>query len=275
VALLLSLVTAIVYGAGDFFGGLATKRSAVLTVVFASQVVGFGVLAIAAPLMGGTWMTNDVLIGAGAGVFGALAVALLYRALSIGSMGVVSPVAAVIAAALPAIYGLVLGERPPAAALAGIVLALVAVVVISFVRGPGQTARGLPEAMVAGILFALFFIAFARTSPAAGFWPLVGARVASFAAFGIAGLVTRTPLVPRADAWPAIAAAGAFDMLANVFYVLAVHTGYIAIVAVVSALYPASTVALAGIVLHERLSPQQWVGVGCAFVGITAIALAR
>ena len=274
-ALILSLVTAIVYGAGDFFGGLSTKRSAVLTVVFASQVAGFGVLAIAAPLIGGTWILGDVLVGAGAGVFGALAIALLYRALSIGAMGIISPVTAVIAAALPAIYGLAVGERPPAVALAGIVLALVAVVIVSFVRGPGQTVRGLPEAMIAGVLFALFFIAFARTSPASGFWPLVGARAASFVAFGIAGLLTRTPLVPRADAWPTIAAAGVFDMLANVFYVLAVHTGYIAIVAVVSSLYPASTVALAGIVLHERLSRQQWVGVGCAFVGIAAIALAR
>jgi drug/metabolite transporter (DMT)-like permease len=275
VALLLSLLTAIVYGAGDFFGGLATKRSAVLTVVFASQVVGLGVLAIAAPVVGGTWHTSDVLIGAGAGLFGALAIALLYRALSIGAMGIVSPVTAVLAAALPAIYGLLAGERPPTAALAGIVLALVAVAVVSFVRAPGQTARGLPEAIVAGVLFALFFIAFSRTSPAAGLWPLAGARVASFVAFGLAGLVTRTSLVPRAEAWPTIAAAGVFDMLANVFYVLAVHTGFIAIVAVISSLYPASTLTLAAIFLRERLSRRQWVGVACAFAGIASIALAR
>jgi drug/metabolite transporter (DMT)-like permease len=81
--------------------------------------------------------------------------------------------------------------------------------------------------------------------------------------------------VPRAEAWPTIAAAGVFDMLANVFYVLAVHTGFIAIVAVISSLYPASTLTLAAIFLRERLSRRQWVGVACAFAGIASIALAR
>jgi len=275
VALLLSLAAAIVYGAGDFLGGFATKRAPVLTVVFGAQVAALPVIAVALPLLGGVVHPADLAWGAGAGVLGAAAVTLLYRALAMGTMGIVSPVAAVLAAAVPAIYGFAIGERPVPAALAGIVLALVAVVVVSLSAGSGPTLRGVPEAAAAGIMFAGFFIVFARTSPDAGLWPLAAARVASLVVFALLALAARAPLVPPAGVRGTIAGSGVFDMLANVFYVLAVHTGLIAIVAVVTSLYPASTLALAGIVLRERLSLRQWVGVGCAFTGIATIALAR
>jgi len=274
-ALLLSLAAAIVYGAGDFLGGFATKRAPVITVVFGSQCAGIAVLAVAVPLTPGTYHPIDVAYGAGAGILGAVAVALLYRGLAIGAMGIVSPITAVLAAAVPAIYGIAVGERPAAAALAGIALALIAVVVVSFSGSNGRTVRGIPEAIVAGFMFAAFFIVLARTSPDAGLWPLAGARGASIVVFGIAALAVRAPLAPPRGARATIVCGGLFDMLANVLYVLAVHTGLIAIVAVVTSLYPASTVALAGIVLRERLSARQWIGVGCAFAGVATIALAR
>jgi len=274
-ALILSLAAAIVYGAGDFFGGFATKRAPVITVVFGSQFAGFAVLGIALPLTPGTYHPSDVAYGAGAGILGALAVALLYRGLAIGAMGIVSPITAVLAAAVPAVYGIAVGERPTAIALGGIGLALVAVVVVSFSGSGGRSVRGIPEAIAAGIMFAAFFIVLARTSPDAGLWPLAGARVASIVMVGLVALAVRAPLVPPEGARATIVFGGLFDMLANVFYVLAVHTGLIAIVAVVTSLYPASTVALAGIVLRERLSVRQWIGVGCAFAGVATIALAR
>ncbi len=272
---MLSLTAAIVYGAGDFFGGIAARRAAVITVVFSSQSVGLLVLLLALPFVSGILQPADVALGAGAGILGALAVALLYRALSIGAMGIVSPITAVLAAALPAVYGFALGERPALFAVVGIALALVAVVVVSFAGSPEQTARGIPEAIGAGLLFAAFFIVLARTSPEAGLWPLVGARAGSFVVFAIAGLVRGVPLIPAAGVRLTIVAAGVTDMAANVLYVLAVHSGMIAIVAVITSLYPASTVALAAIVLRERLSRQQWIGVSCAFAGIAAIALAH
>lgn len=274
-ALILSLAAAIVYGAGDFLGGFATKRAPVITVVFGSQFAGLAVLAIALPLTPGTYHPVDVAYGAGAGILGAIAVALLYRGLAIGAMGIVSPITAVLAAAVPAIYGIAIGERPVPAALAGIALALIAVVVVSFSGSAQRTVRGIPEAIAAGLLFAAFFIVLARTSADAGLWPLAGARVASIIVFGVAALAVRAPLVPPSGARATIVFGGLFDMLANVFYLLAVHTGLIAIVAVITSLYPASTVALAGIVLRERLTARQWIGVGCAFAGIATIALAR
>jgi drug/metabolite transporter (DMT)-like permease len=274
-ALILSLAAAIVYGAGDFLGGFATKRAPVVTVVFGSQIAGFAVLAVALPLTPGTYHPADLAYGAGAGILGAVAVALLYRGLAIGAMGIVSPITAVLAAAVPAGYGIAAGERPAAAALAGIVLALVAVVVVSFSGTTGRTVRGVPEAIVAGLLFAAFFIVLARTSPDAGLWPLVGARAASVIAFALVALALHAPLVPPAGARATVVFGGFFDMLANVFYVLAVHTGMIAIVAVITSLYPASTLSLAGILLRERLSLRQWIGVACAFAGIATIALAR
>jgi len=274
-ALVLSLAAAIVYGAGDFLGGFATKRAPVITVVFGSQFAGLAVLAIALPLTPGTYRAVDIAYGAGAGILGALAVALLYRGLAVGAMGIVSPITAVLAAAVPALYGFVVGERPGALALGGIGLALIAVVVVSFSGSGGRSVRGIPEAIAAGIMFAAFFIVLARTSPDAGLWPLAGARVASIVVVGLVALAMRAPLVPPVGARATIVFGGLFDMLANVFYVLAVHTGLIAIVAVVTSLYPASTVALAGIVLRERLSVRQWIGVGCAFAGVATIALAR
>jgi drug/metabolite transporter (DMT)-like permease len=274
-ALVLSLAAAIVYGAGDFLGGFATKRAPVVTVVFGSQLAGLAILAIALPLVPGTFRFVDVAYGAAAGVLGAIAVALLYRGLAVGAMGIVSPITAVLAAAVPAIYGIATGERPTAVALAGIVLALIAVVVVSFSGGVGRTARGVPEAIAAGLLFAAFFIVLARTSADAGLWPLVGARGVSIVVFALVALAVRVTLVPPPGARATVFFGGLFDMLANVLYVLAVHTGLIAIVAVVTSLYPASTVALAGIVLRERLSARQWIGVGCAFAGVATIALAR
>jgi len=273
--LVLSLAAALVYGAADFLGGLASRRAAVITVVFGSQFAGLVVLAIAVPLIGGQFHPADLLLGSGAGLLGALAITLLYRALSVGTMGIVSPITAVLAAAIPAVYGFALGERPAVWALAGIGLALVAIVVVSFAGSPEQTARGIPEAILAGVLFAAFFIVLARTSPAAGLWPLVGARSASIVAFALVALVARAPLIPPRGVRWTVAISGLTDMLANVLYVLAVHGGMIAIVAVITSLYPASTVALAAIVLRERLSRRQWAGVGCAFAGIVSIAFAR
>ncbi len=273
----LALATALIYGAADFCGGLASRRTSILAVVVWSQAAGFFVLIFAVLLLPATPHPADFGWGALCGVFGAGAVGLLYRGLAIGAMGVVSPITAVLAALLPVGYAALHHAWPSPLAALGIALSLVAVAAISSAapESSARARRGLLEALGAGVLFGGFFVSLAQTRSEAGLYPLVGARVASFLLLVVAGLGLRIPFRPARDALGMIVIAGAFDMGANVLYVLAVHGGSLAIVAVLASLYPASTVALAAIFLHERLRPLQWAGVALALAGIGCITAGR
>jgi drug/metabolite transporter (DMT)-like permease len=287
-AVVFSVLCAIVYGSSDFCGGLASRRTATLGVVVLSQAVGFVLLLAVIPVFGGSPATGDGVWGSVCGVAGGGAIALLYRGLSIGTMGVVSPITAVLAAVVPIVYGVAFrGERPVPLASAGILAALIAVVCVSLSPASvdagekSRTARGVPpgllEALGAGLFFGLYFIALAQTRTGAGMYPLLVARLTSLVLLALGGLVIGRAADLRV-ARPAIAlviACGAGDVTANVLYVLAAHSGMLSIVAVLSSLYPASTVALAAIVLHERLARLQWAGVAIAFAGVLAISLAR
>ena len=272
-----ALTAAIVYGAGDFFGGLASRRTSTAAVVVWSQAAGFLVLAIAVPLLPGRPQPADFAWGALAGIVGAGAIGLLYRGLAIGAMGVVSPVTAVLAALLPVAYGVARHVRPSDTSSIGIGISIAAVVAISSAppASRAQARRGLREAIAAGVLFGAFFIVLAQTRADAGLFPLLAARSASLITFIAAGAAMRLALRPARPAIGIIVAGGVCDMLANVFYLIAVHGGPIAIVAVLTSLYPASTVALAAIFLHERLRLLQWTGVALALTGVAFISAGR
>jgi drug/metabolite transporter (DMT)-like permease len=286
----LALIAALVYGSSDFFGGLASRRATTISVVVWSQAMGLLVLAIVLPIVGGSATFDDIGWGTLCGVAGAFAIAMLYRGLAIGTMGVVSPLSAVLGATIPMLFGIAVhGERPSWPAYAGIAAALIAVVCVSaagdqpdgtrHVATPRQwfgLPAGVPEALLAGLAFGAFFIALAQTRANAGMYPLLAARITSVvilgvggAAFGGAGSLS----IPRATL-PLVLVCGALDMIANILYVLAAHTGLLAIVAVLTSLYPAATVCLAGIVLRERLRALQWAGVALALGGAIAIAAA-
>jgi drug/metabolite transporter (DMT)-like permease len=270
-------VAALTYGAADFCGGLATRRTAMIAVAVISQAVGFALLLIVLPFTPSHAVTSDYLFGALAGVCGALAVTLLYHALSIGKMGIVSPITAVLAAALPLIFGVLRGDRLTLAQIIGLALALVAIVLISLSFESGGTREistaGVREAIVTGFLFGAFFILLSYTHPAAGLHNLLAARIASIAFLLLAAFVTRTRLVPARGDWRLIVGAGVLDMTANILYVLATFSGYLSIAAVLTSLYPASTVFLARIVLNERLVRTQKAGVALALAGVVLIAL--
>jgi len=284
----LALLAALVYGSSDFFGGLASRRAPTIGVVVCSQGLGLLVLAVALPLTGGAPLPADIVWGGTCGIAGAGAIAALYRGLAIGTMGVVSPISAVLAAAIPMLFGIMVrGDRPSWLADAGIAAALAAVVCVSAAgespAEPDPAARriarlpaGVPEALLAGVAFGAFFIALAQTRAAAGMYPLLAARLTSvvlLTAGGIAFGGIANVRVPRATL-PLVLLCGLLDMTANVLYVLAAHTGLLAIVAVLTSLYPAATVGLAGVILRERLRALQWAGVVLALGGAVAIAAA-
>jgi drug/metabolite transporter (DMT)-like permease len=288
--LALALAAALFYGAADFLGGIASRRCSSVAVVVWSQAAGFVVLLVALPFVPGVARASDLAWGLACGVAGAFAIALLYRGLAVGVMGVVSPITAVLAAALPVVWGVAHGERPPPLALAGIACALIAVVLVSAAtpkRSDDEDAPlartapkslmppGVAEALGAGAAFGFFFIALAQTHRDAGLWPLVATRITSVAIVALAAFAVRLSLRVSAPSARTIVLAGFLDMGANIAYVIAAHAGALSIVAVVTSLYPAGTVALAAIVLHERLVRVQWAGVAVALAGVLCIALAR
>lgn len=274
----LALAAALVYGSSDFLGGLASRRTSTISVVIASQAVGVLLLAVIVAITGGHAIASDLAWGVACGVAGAAAIALLYRGLAIGTMGIVSPVSAVLGASIPLIFGIAVhGERPALLAYAGIAAALAAVVCVGAAPS-AQRARGLPpgilEAVLAGIGFGTYFILLAQTRSDAGMIPLFAARVTSVILLLAGGLAFGGTANVRV-AQPALGLVllcGALDASANVLYVVAAHTGLLAIVAVLTSLYPAATVALAAIVLRERLGGLQWAGVALALGGAVAIA---
>ncbi|MFL5539363.1 MAG: DMT family transporter [Longimicrobiaceae bacterium] len=277
-AYLLALASSLFYGAADFLGGLAARRTATFPVVVVSQLAGLVLLLIAMPLLPAAAPTGaDLAWGAAGGVAGGVGVGLLYYALSVSAMSVVAPVTAACAIAVPVVAGLALGEHPGAGALAGVGLAAVAIGLISREPAPdrpvllGATGRGVLLALVAGLAIGAFYVALERTAPAAGAWPLVAARSASVAMLAAVALLARRRLRPDRGALPIILAGGALDMLANLLYLLAVRQGLLSVVAPLASLYPAATVLLAWIVLGERLHWFQGLGLAFAAVAIVLV----
>jgi drug/metabolite transporter (DMT)-like permease len=284
----LALASAALYGAADFLGGLASRRATTVAVVIVSQLAGLLLLAAMMPFLPEAQpSTSDLWWGVAAGVFGGMGVALLYRALAIGTMAVVAPTTAVCAVAIPVLAAVALGERPSLRVAAGIVLAIVAIVLVSRSNStpgtpgtsstpgtlgtPGTLSPGLGLALASGVAIGFFFLSLARTGSDAGMWPLVSARAVSVALFsGIALATGRSVRLPRPAATLAVVG-GAVDMLANALYLVASRSGPLSVVVTLASLYPASTVILARVVLGERLTPWQGAGIACALVAVVLI----
>ncbi|MER6947130.1 DMT family transporter [Nonomuraea sp. NPDC000554] len=275
-AVILATACAVVYGTADFFGGLATRRSRVLSVVSLSQLAGLGLILALLPLLPGHLSEGALLWGLGAGFAGAAGLVLFYRALAAGVMSVVAPTTAVTSATLPVVFGLATGDRPEPVALVGVALALGSVLLVSQDRSAAKrgSAASVLAALAAGAGFGGFFILLAMAPDGSGLWPLVGARMSSITMVVLLAVVTRRSLRPGPGSLHIIVAAGVLDMAANVLYLLAQQRGLLSLVAVLVSLYPASTLLLARQVLGERLQGIQVAGVACALGAVALIAVA-
>lgn len=282
--ILLALASAATYGAADFLGGLASRRAGTIAIVVLSQLAGLIALVLMLPFLpASTPARGDWLWGAAAGVAGGTGVALLYRALAIGTMAVVAPITAVCAVTIPVAAAIAFGERPAPVTMGGIVLAVIAIVLVSQPHAApdatGETqrirARGVATAFASGVAIGLFFLALARTNSEAGMWPLVAARGTSFGLFGAIALMWRLPLRMTGGVARIAVGGGVLDMLANLLYLLATRLGPLSVAVTLSSLYPASTVLLARTVLGERLSPRQVAGIVCALVAVILIVSTR
>ena len=275
-SLLLALACSLAYGAADFLGGLAARGAHVLRVVLIAAPASLLVEVVVWPVFGASFTPAAIAWGAASGVASAVAFALLYRTLAIGPMSVLSPVTALVSAALPVSVGLIGGESLGGVALVGMLLALVAVVLVSGgtdasgVR-PGRAALIL--AFGAGAAIALQLVCLDQAPGDSGVAPLlVGRAVSSSVVLG-AAIVLRARLGDTRPSLSMSFAAGALDSLANLAFLLAVRDGDLAVVAVITALYPAGTVLLARAILAERIGPTQFAGLGLAAVAVSLLAV--
>lgn len=271
----LALASAATWGAGDFCGGLATRRAKVAVVVFFSQLIGLALLiGLAMITREPLPATSDVLWGAAAGIAGLIGLSAFYTALSKGNMGLVAPVTGVISTAMPVLFGALSQGLPHPLQMLGFVLAIIAVGLISRTgNGDGRPA-GLRLAVIAGISFGAFLVLISHTSDGAVFWPLAAARTASVVCLAVFLLSTRSYATPARSAWTFIALSGVLDAAGNFLFVLAEQAGRLDVAGALSSLYPASTTILALIFLRERPHRWQVAGIVLTFIAILLIVAA-
>lgn len=267
--ILLGLLSALTWGAGDFNGGLAVKRSNPYGVVAVAHTLSLLLLLILAPVVGEPVPPlHDWLWGGAAGLAGGIGLTLLYRALAEGRMSIAAPVSAVVAAALPVMVGLLKDGLPGTWTLAGFALALAAVWLVS--GGEGLIIRfdDLRQPVIAGIAFGAFFIFIERASQVALIWPLVAVRIVSTSSMLGYALLTRQDWIPKRESLIPVLLSGLLDTFGNAFYALSARTGRLDVAAVLGALYPGATVLLAWTFLHERISRIQAIGIVLALAAI-------
>ena len=268
----LGLLAAISWGTGDFGGGIAGRRAPVFGVVIVSQAIGSGLALVLFLVHGEPWPSGgDLGMALVGGISGGLGLSALYQGLATGRMGVVAPISGVLAAAIPVVTGIVLQGTPSVARVLGIGMAFLAVVLVS--RAPGARAgrSDVGLGLAAGLAIGVFNVAVSRFSPGAVFGPLVVTR-ASDAVFLLCLVgVARRPWRVGRPTLPIVAAVGLLDMAGNAFYITATQTGRLDVAAILSSLYPVTTLVLAAIILRERVRGAHLAGVLAAVAAIVLI----
>ncbi|HWB67221.1 MAG TPA: DMT family transporter [Mycobacteriales bacterium] len=275
--ILLALVSSALWGTSDFCGGTLTRRRPAVTVAAVSELIGLAGVGVAALATGAVTSAHGYagwgLLGAVAGTAGIVA---FYEALATGTMGIVAPIAAT-GVVVPVVVGLAQGDRPSVWQIAGIVVAIVGVILASgpeLHRGGERRAAARPLwlAAFAAVGFGVVFVAIGRGAEHSTLMTLVVMRGAAVAFMIVIARVTSTSLrVELADA-PMLFVVGVFDVGANATFAYATRHGLLSVVSVLSSLYPAMTVLLARAVHAERLAKVQLFGVVGALAGVVLIA---
>ena len=272
-AVVLGLASAASWGAGDFCGGLASKRAPVLGVLVVGQAAGVALIGAAALLLGEASPAPAALaFGVAAGALGAVGLAALYRGLAVGRMAVVAPVSAVLSAAVPVAWSALAEGMPPAAKLAGFVLALAGIWLLARAGVSGGGWEGLALALLAGCGFGGFLVLMDHAARGGTFWPLAAARGTAVGLSLAVAIARRRSWAPARSVAPIALLAGALDAGGNALFVLASQAGRLDVAATLSSMYPASTVLLAALLLHEPVSRPQRAGIAAVLGAIALIA---
>jgi len=280
ISILFGLGAALGWGAGDFTGGLASRKTGAYRTVFYGEVFGILVLFLVIMFFGesipdrGTWMFSML-----AGALGTMGLILLYHSMTLGLMSIAAPVSALLAAVLPVVVGIFREGLPEWMTFIGFGFALFAVWMIS--QGEGGITDVLSHLsdlklpLLAGIGFGSYFVFMHEaTNTGATIWPMVASRSGGLMLITTYMLITRTSWkVGDSSAWPVITLNGILDISGNVFFILAGQLGRLDVAAVLSSLFPGSTVMLARIFLKERLTRNQWIGIVAALIAIVLMTM--
>ena len=279
-SIFLGLLAALGWGAGDFTGGIASRKTGAYRTVLYGEVIGIFVLFFVIAIFSEpipdlrSWMFAML-----AGALGTLGLILLYHAMTLGLMSIATPVSALLAAALPVVVGIFREGLPAWTTFIGFGFALFAVWMIS------QGEEGVTDILahladlklplIAGIGFGSYFVFMHEaTSTGSTIWPMVASRSGGLILITVYMLVTRSSWkVEDASAWPIITLNGILDISGNVFFILAGQMGRLDVAAVLSSLFPGATVILAWIFLKERLSHNQWIGIATALTAIVLMTI--
>lgn len=274
VTIVFGLAASLCWGSGDFSGGLASRRAHTTSVVLADYGVGF-ILLVMLALVWKEPLPNpsDLLWGGLGGVAGVLGLLAFYTALARGKMGIVAPVSAVLTATLPVLFNALTAGLPTLLQLVGLVLALLAIGLISRPERTRGLPKGLGLALLAGCGFGCFFILISRVNTAATFWPLAIARFTAVAVLLIVTRVRRTPIQLGRAAAPLVVLAGTLGAIGNVCFLIAAHSGRLDVATILSSLYPAATVGLSAVVLRERATGTQAAGILLVLLAVPLISV--
>jgi drug/metabolite transporter (DMT)-like permease len=276
-AILLALLSAAAWGVADFSGGLASRGLDAPRVTVATQTLGLITAGVAVLIFPGVGPRAAALEwGALSGVGSAVGTVSLYHGLAVGRMTVVATLSGVLAAVVPVIVGLALGNTLSLTAALGIVIAIPAIFLVSWRPEPHQNLgpwAGVPYGLLAGAGFGLLFVALDRAGTHSGAWPLIPGQLVSVllvVPFAVRGLRQPTRL-PRGPVLLTLGT-GILSGTANLLFLAATGHGELAIVAVLAALYPAFTVLLARAILAERWSGSQIVGLAAAVAAVVLVS---
>ncbi|MDW7732769.1 MAG: DMT family transporter [Methanolobus sp.] len=273
--IILGLASALSWGAGDFAGGCAARRTSAYTVVLVTQIMGiiiFPILAFAfseslPPL-------NSLMWGAFAGFFGAAGLIILYMGMARGKISIVATLAAVISVIIPVIYSALNEGLPSVFKITGFIFAFIGIwFIVRMDVGPGLKAKDMGYPLLAGILFGLFFISIDNFSSNAIYWPLTVSRISALIMLAGFIMMTKTVSRPASDAAAAVILAGIFNTGGATLFALASEAGRLDVATILSSLSPAVTVLLAFLLLKEQLAPRQWMGVIAALAAIVLISI--
>lgn len=275
VALTFGIFAAASWGAGDFNGGIATKRLGVVAVVAIAHGVGL-LLVLALALLSQEVVPpiTDLALSAGAGLMGLIGLSALYRALAQGQMNIAAPVSAVTASLLPVIYSIFVHGLPKPLQAVGFVAAFASIWLVSTPGDAQRTRGGLGIALFAGVAFGLYSILIDGVTSTSTFWLISASRAFTFAVMLVVVWRGKFSINPDNSRIRLIAfLAGALDVIGNVFFLIATQSNRLDIASVSLSLYPVVTVLLARFILHENMGRLQSIGVVLAVVAVALIAL--
>lgn len=277
-SILYGLASALVWGAGDFTGGLASRRADPYRAVFLSESVGVLPLLAAALLTGAPFPTwRDLAWCVLAGSLGCIGLVLLYKSFADGKMSIAAPVSALTSAALPIVVGSFLEGLPGLSKFIGFGLALAAIWLVSRGAGAAQLATvrlsDLRLPLLAGLFFGLYFVLIERGTQETILWPMIIARLAGALTVATYILSRRGPLLPPRRVWPLISLNALLDIGGNSLYVLSAQAGRLDVAAMLGSLYPGSTVLLAWLLLGEKISRPQLMGILLALAAIVLMTI--